>query len=613
MSAAGILDTIYTEYADLVPMDPWIDVLAKLLGGNPVFPSDEFELRAYQSFVGTVYRAPRNPLLKSCVERVEALLKQPFDVNLKVVAGQRLGAYADATTDVELSRRVSEAITPLLDSVELTPANAALFLNMKGYDLYIAWKIDDALACFARAKAIARREGLANEEFRTGVYQAICERRTGRLAAAQRTISELETMPRPERGALLSIYEILKALIAYSRGDIKLAVAAAQESLHLGTTFGNVFIEVIVCVFNAQFLIVAGDLKSASSLLKRSRLLASGSAIDNARAYIALNEAHVAHLLGDTAQREQRLREALEFARTASGRARQRWFPEAMSALFPVALKEGIEPDLVRSLIREFDLSPESRDVEGWPWPVKLYTLGRFRALLDNRPLEFSRKSPKKTMTLLKALIAFGGKKVSEQKLIDALWPNEDGDDAHHAFNSALHRLRKLLGDKDLIGQSGGAISLDEHRCWIDAVAFEGLLAGVALNGAELGEASLDNLSRSITLYTGNFLQNEEDAPWAVSFRERLRARFVQAVNCYAQQLEKSGRTKEAIDCYLTGLEADDLVEPFYQGLMRCYDKINRRSEAIGVYRRMRQTLSVTLGIRPSAASEGLYQSLQGG
>ena len=53
--------------------------------------------------------------------------------------------------------------------------------------------------------------------------------------------------------------------------------------------------------------------------------------------------------------------------------------------------------------------------------------------------------------------------------------------------------------------------------------------------------------------------------------------------------------------------------EPIYQGLMRCYEKLDRRTEAIGAYRRLRQTLSLTLGLHPSASTEKLYQSLRAG
>jgi DNA-binding SARP family transcriptional activator len=61
----------------------------------------------------------------------------------------------------------------------------------------------------------------------------------------------------------------------------------------------------------------------------------------------------------------------------------------------------------------------------------------------------------------------------------------------------------------------------------------------------------------------------------------------------------------------LRGLDADSIVEPFYQGLMRCYHHLDRFAEAASSYRRLKQILSVTLGVAPSATTERLYKSLR--
>jgi DNA-binding SARP family transcriptional activator len=44
---------------------------------------------------------------------------------------------------------------------------------------------------------------------------------------------------------------------------------------------------------------------------------------------------------------------------------------------------------------------------------------------------------------------------------------------------------------------------------------------------------------------------------------------------------------------------------------MRCYARLDRRAEAIAVYRRLKQILSVTLGLPPSATTERLYRGLK--
>jgi len=48
--------------------------------------------------------------------------------------------------------------------------------------------------------------------------------------------------------------------------------------------------------------------------------------------------------------------------------------------------------------------------------------------------------------------------------------------------------------------------------------------------------------------------------------RERLRAKFIHALGNLGKHLEALGRHDEAIAWYLKGLDADAIVEPFYQG-----------------------------------------------
>ena len=89
------------------------------------------------------------------------------------------------------------------------------------------------------------------------------------------------------------------------------------------------------------------------------------------------------------------------------------------------------------------------------------------------------------------------------------------------------------------------------------------------------------------------------------------RAKFVRLVEAVAQADEAAEHWEKAMAHYLKGLEADDLAEQFYQGLMRCYAALGRHAEAINAYRRLRQLLSVVLGIGPSDSSQALARALQ--
>jgi LuxR family maltose regulon positive regulatory protein len=286
------------------------------------------------------------------------------------------------------------------------------------------------------------------------------------------------------------------------------------------------------------------------------------------------------------------------------------WCRNWASALSAEALQRGLVPDRVRRFIADFRLAPPSRHMEHWPWPVRIRTLGDFSVEVNGEALTFSGKVPKRLLALLKVIIAFGGKDVPEEKITDALWPDEDGDAAHQSFTTALHRLRKLLGNNDFIVQKEGQASLDPRSCWVDALAFDDLSTqaeSVRAGGAESFE---DVAMRAASLYSGDFLPPEIGAAWVLPIRARLREHFIYLVGSLGARLEDAHRWEDALALYRRGVEADILTETFYQGLMRCHYQGGRTAEALSVYRRMRELLHESFGLQPSTATEELFRAL---
>ncbi|MDP1592217.1 MAG: bacterial transcriptional activator domain-containing protein, partial [Prosthecobacter sp.] len=157
---------------------------------------------------------------------------------------------------------------------------------------------------------------------------------------------------------------------------------------------------------------------------------------------------------------------------------------------------------------------------------------------------------------------------------------------------------------------SDESIGLNPKLCWTDVWTFE---RRIAQTEAAEGEVGLSWAGGALALYRGSFLPAEAEEPWTLKPRERLRAKFVRLVESVARSEEAAGHWDKAITHYLQGLEADDLIEAFHLGLMRCYQALGRPAEAISTYRRLRQTLSVVLGIAPSPAAEALAQDLHKG
>jgi DNA-binding SARP family transcriptional activator len=284
-----------------------------------------------------------------------------------------------------------------------------------------------------------------------------------------------------------------------------------------------------------------------------------------------------------------------------------------MTRLCVKALEEGLEVPYVQELIRKRNLVPASPplDVETWPWPVAVYTLGRFGILKDGRPLTFSRKVQRRPLYLLKALIAFGGSAVREDQIADAVWPEAEGDMAIQSMSVALRRLRQLLGHEEAVQRREGVLSLDPRYCWVDVFAFERLLgkaASLGDTGGKKGAAELEE--KALRLYRGPFLAEDAGRSWAVSMRERLRSRYLSTMGGLGAHWMQAGEWEKARVCYQRGIDVDNLAEEFYQSLMNCYLADGRKAEALAVYDRLGKIFS-SLGVEPSPKTRNLLNSLR--
>jgi len=293
------------------------------------------------------------------------------------------------------------------------------------------------------------------------------------------------------------------------------------------------------------------------------------------------------------------------------------WVPSVLAKLCGKALDWDIEVEYVQDLIRALKLIPNEPpyETENWPYPLKIYTLGRFSLLRDNKPLSFSRKVQHKPLALLKAIIAFGGREVDQNQLIDALWPEAAGDVAYSSYKTAVHRLRQLIGKEEAVQVAEGCVTLDPRLCWVDVWAFQRLSGGVeemwkAVRDENKTEYLVRLSEKAIALYKGDFLTGDTMEPWTISMREKLKNRFIQLVLRLYEHYEGSGQWDKAAVYCRKGLEIDDLAEEFYQRLMTCYMRLGRQTDALSVYNRCCKVLHAAMGIEPSPKTVAIYRAI---
>jgi LuxR family transcriptional regulator, maltose regulon positive regulatory protein len=237
---------------------------------------------------------------------------------------------------------------------------------------------------------------------------------------------------------------------------------------------------------------------------------------------------------------------------------------------------------------------------------LRVHVLGRFRLLTGDTPNIIPPRL-RKPRELLQALIAFGGTEVSAGVLIDALWPDSEGDAAYHALESALYRLRQLLGARDAVRMEGGKVSLDRDQLWVDMWEFEEELR----RPHDRDSNGIERIGRLRRLYQGHFLQHEAEKPWVLKARQELCDRLLRAIRDAARACEHARRWEDAANLYRSGIELDSLSEGLYQGLMLCHRQLGDHSEALQAYRRCRELLTRFLGIPPNAKTQALYHSVR--
>lgn len=614
LAATAINEAHMVEWVDYGRVDPWIsrvEVLLARLGKN--FPTPHIELAVRASFFTAVihrqtYRADIPELARQLVE----MLRHDLDPNYKLLAARGVFVYCAYSGDFILLDQVVSATQSAFTAPGASAFNRAWYAARLGFAMrYRKASRDEARAWFAQARAIVSEHGLDFVAAPIAIYWAWAEEAFGETADVERELRIAEATFNPASRFESAFRQMGSAFLLARRGDRVGAIQHMRETLAFMEMNGYTLGQLAACNGLIGLYLVNHQYDQAAEMSERARF----AWFPPLREYVANYFAAAISLgRGDHETAKRTLSAALGVANEQGLETHlsEHLFRETTAKLCGHALRHGIEPSQVRRMIRAQHLAPPSRELEQWPWPMRVYLFGPFTLVVDDEPLVFGGKLPKKPLELLKALIASGGSGINAGLLSEQLWPEADAP--RDVFRVTFARLRKLLPFEDAVILDDGQLRVNEMLIWSDLRAFERAEDRCARLLAEPSASpdDLRELSRHLTsLYRGELLAGEAEAAWLIGARERVKSRFLRCLRSLGSNWEAHAELEQARQIYERAVEIDNVAEELYRRLMLCYSRMNQPAEALRVYRRCQLMLSRVLAISPSEETEALAHEIR--
>jgi len=245
---------------------------------------------------------------------------------------------------------------------------------------------------------------------------------------------------------------------------------------------------------------------------------------------------------------------------------------------------------------------------------LSIRVLGPFQVSFDGEPV--SGFASDKVRALLAYLALSPDRPQRREALAGLLWPEFPERSARSSLRNALANLRQVIRDRDtsppFLHSTRQTIQFNgQSDYWLDAVAFEDLLAPVQPTGEQLEQAT--------SLVRGLFLEGftlADAAPfegWLLLRREHSSRLMVKALHSLAAIYEGRGAHEQALAHARRRVELEPWQEGGQRQLMRLLARSGHRSQALARYEKLCRSLQEELGAEPTAETRALYEAILSG
>ncbi len=234
---------------------------------------------------------------------------------------------------------------------------------------------------------------------------------------------------------------------------------------------------------------------------------------------------------------------------------------------------------------------------------VRFRLLGSFAIFAGDR--WHAGPAPKRGRDLLQYLAAYPRRVAARDVLAEAFWPGEETDAVTHrihlAASGARTYLRAILDGFDaIVCQPGGYAWNLDVRITSDVEEF-----------LRLAHSSVEAVAETALALYGGVLLAGESGEWFEPLRVRCSSAFESLVERLAQSAVTAGDYERGLSYGLVLVEAEPGSESATRLVMRCLDKLGRRTRALEIYAALEHYLDRHLGVGPAHETRTLAVELR--
>jgi predicted ATPase/DNA-binding SARP family transcriptional activator len=216
-----------------------------------------------------------------------------------------------------------------------------------------------------------------------------------------------------------------------------------------------------------------------------------------------------------------------------------------------------------------------------------------------------------KTSELLVRLAVDAGVLVRADRLVEDLWASEAVHTRRNTLQSKIAKLRRALGDAELVVSTGGGYQLAIAQSDIDALAVldhTAIATGLLEAGDARGAAEL--CASTLKMYRGDVLPSAGDGDWVVPHRARLDEARLKLVETGLSARLVLGDVGDVVGELEAAIATYPYQESLWELLITSLYRSGRQADALATYQRVRNRLAEDLGLDPGPQLQLLEQQI---